>query len=321
MRNLTKIALIAAPIALMANTAGADTFIRMLAGPQGGAWYPYGAKMSELFQKNIKGITTSTGPGGGVGNIRDVHRGNAELGWTFGHTTIAGYNGTGPFKGKKQTNIRFFANLYPGSLQMAVRKGSKIKSLRDIGSARISPGKLTFSGNIAFEKLIKFYGFTYDGIKKAGGTIHRVGFSDGAALLKDGHIDLMVAMTTAPNAAYLSVDFQPGFRLLPVDDNIATKYIQQNPGFIKTKVLASAYSSLSADVPAIAAPNVMIISKNVPNDIAYQLAKVVWEHHADLSQVNKFWENVKLADALEGVGIPIHPGVMRYYKEKGVSKK
>ena len=321
MRRFTIMAATALPFVLAGNIAQADTFVRTISGPQGGAWYPYAAKMSDLFQKNIKGITTSTGPGGGVGNIRDVHRGNAEIGWTFGHTAAAGFTGGGPFKGQKQDNIRFFANLYPGLLQMAVRKDSKIKSLRDIGAARISPGKLTFAGNIAFEKLIKFYGFTYDGIKKAGGTIHRVGFSDGAALLKDGHIDLMVAMTTAPNAAYLSVDFRPGFRLLPVDDDIAGKYVAENPGFIKTKVSKSAYTSLTADVPAIAAPNIMIVHKNVSENLVYQLAKVVWDHHAEIAQVNKFWNNVKLADALEGAGIPVHPGALRYYKEKGVSKK
>jgi TRAP transporter TAXI family solute receptor len=320
MKTISKILLTAVPLTLAASAVSADTFVRMLAGPQGGAWYPYGAKMSEMFQKNIKGITTSTGPGGGVGNIRDVNRGNAELGWTFGHTAVTGMNGGKPFKGK-QSNIMFFANYYPGLLQMAVRKESKIKSLKDLKGVRVSPGKLTFAGNIAFEKMIKYYGFTYDGIKKDGGTIHRVGFSDGAALLKDGHVDLMVAMTTAPNAAYLSVDFQPGFRLLPVDDAIATQYVKDNPGFIKTKVPASAYSSLTADVPAVAAPNIMIINKSVSSEIAYQLAKVVWEHHAELAQVNKFWNNVKLENALEGAGIPVHPGVMKFYKEKGVMMK
>ncbi|MPY72431.1 MAG: C4-dicarboxylate ABC transporter substrate-binding protein, partial [Alphaproteobacteria bacterium] len=79
MKRISRILLTAIPLALATGAAGADTFVRMLAGPQGGAWYPYGAKMSEMFQKNIKGITTSTGPGGGVGNIRDVDKGNAEI--------------------------------------------------------------------------------------------------------------------------------------------------------------------------------------------------------------------------------------------------
>jgi hypothetical protein len=319
MKNLGKLIIGAAAFGLVASAASADTFVRMLAGPQGGAWYPYGAKMSEMFQKNIKGISTSTGPGGGVANVRDVNRGNAEIAWTFGDTAWQGYNGKGKFKGKHE-NVLFFANLYPGILQMAVKKDSPIKSLREIGKARLSPGKLTFAGNIAFEKLIKLYGFTYDGIKKAGGTIHRVGFSDAAALLKDGHIDLMAAMTTAPNAAYLSVDFQPGFRLLPVDDDIAATFVKQNPGFIRTKVSKSAYKSLNADVPAIAAPTVLVINKNVSSDIAYQMAKIVWERHAELAQVNKFWTNVNLKDALEGAEIPVHPGAMRYYKEKGIAK-
>jgi TRAP-type uncharacterized transport system substrate-binding protein len=58
----------------------------------------------------------------------------------------------------------------------------------------------------------------------------------------------------------------------------------------------------------------------VSSDIAYQMAKIVWERHAELAQVNKFWTNVNLKDALEGAEIPVHPGAMRYYKEKGIAK-
>lgn len=320
MKRFACLIIAAAALGLAVDGAGAATFVRMVTGPAGGAWYPYGAKMSELFQKEIKGISTSSGPGGGVGNIRDVNDGNAEIGWTFGNTAYDGYNGRGKFK-KKETNIRFLANLYPGILQMAVAKDSSIKSLRDIVGKNISPGKLTFSGNIAFEKLIKLYGITYDKIKQAGGTIHRVGFSDSAALLKDGHIDLMVAMTTAPNAAFISIDFQPGFRLLPVSNAIASKFVKQNPGFIRTDIPAGTYKSVTSDVPAIAAPTVLIINKNVSNDLAYKITKVLWEHHKDLVQVNKFWTHVKLADALQGAEIPVHPGAMRFYKEKGIMKK
>ena len=38
--------------------------------------------MTQLFGKNIDGIKSATGPGGGVGNVRDVNKKNAELGRT-----------------------------------------------------------------------------------------------------------------------------------------------------------------------------------------------------------------------------------------------
>ncbi len=319
MRNLTKIALIAAPIALMASHASGEEFVRMLSGPSGGSWYPYGAKMAEMWGNDIKGITTSNGPGGGVGNVRDVGRGNAQLGWTFGNTAYDGYNGKGKFK-KSLKNVRFFANLYPGILQTAVPAKSKIRSYSDLKGKNFSPGKLTFSGNIAVENLLKLYGVTYGDIKKGGGTIHRVGYKDSVALMKDGHIDAFVGLTTAPQASFIALDFSPGIRFLGVDGGIADKYLKMYPGFIKTTLRKGTYKGVKKDVHTIASPTVLIINKSVSSGIAYKLAKVLWENHADLAKVNAYWNNVTLEEAATGAAIPIHPGAMKYYKEKGVAK-
>ncbi|MEE8332795.1 MAG: TAXI family TRAP transporter solute-binding subunit [Alphaproteobacteria bacterium] len=319
MRTITKIILTAIPLALASSAVSAETFIRMVSGPSGGSWYPYGAKMAEMWGNDVKGITTSNGPGGGVGNVRDVGRGKAQLGWTFGNTAYDGYNGKGKFK-KSLKNVRFFANLYPGILQTAVPAKSKIRSYKDLKGKNVSPGKLTFSGNIAVENLLKLYGITYGDIKNAGGTIHRVGYKDSVALMKDGHIDAFVGLTTAPNSSYIALDFSPGIRFLSVDANIADKYVKTYPGFIKTTLRKGTYKGVTADVPTIASPTVLIINKSVSSDVAYKLAKVLWDNHADLAKVIRYWNNVSLKESATGAAIPLHPGALRYYREKGVAK-
>ena len=320
MKRLTKCLLISVPFVLAANIAtGADTFVRMVSGPSGGSWYPYGAKMMAMAGKQIKGVSTSNGPGGGVGNARNIGKGKAEFGWTFANTAYDAYSGNKPFK-KKHPNLRFFANLYPGVLQTAVPAKSKIMSHKDLANKRLSPGKLTFGGNVAFEKLLGLYGVTYGGVKKAGGNIHRVGYKDSVALMKDGHIDVFVGLTTAPNSSFIALDFSPGIRFLSISDKIASKFIGQNPGFIRYNLKAGTYKNLKADVPTIAAPTVLITHKGVSNDVAYNMAKVLWNSHGELVKVNKFWSNVNLSAALQGSAIPVHPGAMRFYKEKGISK-
>ena len=319
MRILIKAALIAAPIGLVATGASAETFVKMVSGPSGGSWYPYGAKIMELIGKQVKGVSTSNGPGGGVGNVRDVSKGTAELGWTFGNTAYDGFNGQGKFK-KKRSNIRFFANLYPGVLQTAVPAKSKIRTYADLKDKQFSPGKLTFSGNIAVENLLKLYGVTYGQIKKNGGTIHRVGYKDSVALMKDGHIDAFVGLTTAPNSSFIALDFSPGIRFLPIESGIADKYIKTYPGFIKTTLRKGTYKGLKTDVPTIASPTVIIINKKISNDLAYNMAKALWSSHGELVKVNKYWNNVQLKNAVAGAAIPVHPGALRYYKEQGVAK-
>jgi TRAP transporter TAXI family solute receptor len=318
MKNLTRTIVVAGAFALTGTAASADTFVRMITGPAGGSWYPYGAKMMELMGKQIAGISTSSGPGGGVGNVRNVDKGKAELGWTFGNTAYDGYNGRSKFK-KATTNVRFFAHLYPAPLQVAVPAKSNIRSFTDLKDKRLSPGKLTFSGNIAFEKLLGLYGITYAQVKRNGGTIHRVGYKDSVALMKDGHIDAFVGMTTAPNASYIALDFSPGIRFLEVSDRIADRYVKDNPGFTKAVVRKGTYKNLDRDVRMIAAPTVLIINKNVTNDLAYRMAKVLWDSHPDLVKVNAYWKIVNLADAVSSAAIPVHPGAAKYYKEKGVA--
>ena len=55
MRTITKIILTAVPLALAGSAVSAETFVRMVSGPSGGSWYPYGAKMAEMWGNDVKG--------------------------------------------------------------------------------------------------------------------------------------------------------------------------------------------------------------------------------------------------------------------------
>jgi len=291
----------------------------MVTGPAGGSWYPFGGKIMEILQRDVSGIRTSSGPGGGVGNVRNVGKGNAEFGWTFGFTAYNGYNGKGKFK-KAHKDVRFFATLYPGILQTAVPAKSKIRSYADLKNKNISPGKATFSGNVTMEKLLALYGVTYGQIKSNGGTIHRVGYKDSVALMKDGHIDAFVGLTTAPNSSFIALDFSPGVRFLPVDSGIAAKFVKQNPGFFKANINAGTYKGTPNAVPTIATATVIVINQSVSDALVYKMTKAFWAAHAEILKVHGNWKNVNLASALKAAAIPVHPGAMKFYAEKGVKK-
>ena len=322
MRILRTTIIAAGACALIGSTAAnAETFVRMLAGPAGDSWYPIGAKIMEVLQEKVPGIRTSNGPGGGVGNVRNVNKGNADLGWTFGFTAYDGWVGRDAFvKNGKQQNVRFFATLFPGILQTAVPAKSPIKSYADLKDKNISPGKKVFSGNVTVRRLLPLYGFDYDTVKKNGGTIHRVGYKDSVALMKDGHIDAFVGLTSVPNSSFIALDFSPGIRFLPVEGAVADKFVKQNPGFWKTSIPAGSYKSLKADVPTLATATVLVISKSLPDELVYKITKAFWEQHDEILKAHVAWKNVRLKDALAAATVPVHPGAMKYYAEKGVKK-
>ena len=309
-----------APFLLVSTIASADTFVRMVSGPAGGSWYPLGAKIAEVLGSEVEGITTSNGPGGGVGNVKDVSKGDAELGWSYAHTSYNGYNGRGKFDAA-QPNVRHFATLYPAALQTAVPKDSSIQSFADMKDKSLSPGKKTYSGFAAAELVFAQYGLTFDQVKENGGTIHHVGYTDSVSLMKDGHLDVFIAMTSVPQASLIDLDFNPGIRFVGIEPNVMDAILKENPGYLNTVIPAGAYKGTTEDVTTLGVVTVLVIHKDVTDEIAYNMAKALWDNHGELVKVKDIWNSVKLEDALRGAAIPVHPGAQRYYDEKGVTPK
>ncbi|HSH06243.1 MAG TPA: TAXI family TRAP transporter solute-binding subunit [Burkholderiales bacterium] len=319
MKQTLKIGALAVGLAFAAPVATADTFVRMVSGPSGGSWYPLGAKIMQVMQEQIKGVATSNGPGGGVGNVKEVSLGNAEIGWSYGHTAYNGYVGRGKFD-KPYKDVRFFATLYPGVVQIAVPKSSSIKTIADFTGKNISPGKAGWTGTAFAETVLNSYGLSFDKIKKAGGTVHHVDYTDSVALMKDGHIDVFVAVTSMPQASFIDLNFKPGIRFIGIDPEKMKGIIKDNPGVIATAIPKGTYEGMDSDVPTLATATVMVVNAKLPDDLVYNMCKVFWKEHGTFAQVKKVWKEVKKEDALAAAAIPVHPGAERCYKEMGVKK-
>ena len=128
MKRISSVLLVASSLLVTSSVAYSDQFLRMVSGPSGGSWYPLGAKVMQVMETNIKGVSTSNTSGGGISNVMSVDGGDAEIGWTYAHTVANGYTGKGKFK-KAHKNVRYFATLYPEAFQVAVSAVSKIKGL------------------------------------------------------------------------------------------------------------------------------------------------------------------------------------------------
>lgn len=318
MKKLMKVVLAATPLILAGNVAvKADEFVRIVSGPSGGSWYPLGAKMAEIFGK-IEGLSVSNGPGGGVGNVLDVNKKEAELGWTYGHTSYDGFKGNAPVFKSANPNVRHLATFYPAGLQTVVPAKSDIKSYKDLKTKNLSPGKLKWSGYAAAKMIYAKYGFSVEDVKKGGGTVHHVGYSDSVSLMKDGHIDAFTALTSVPQASLLDLEFSPGVRFLSIDKAILGGILKDNPGYIKLDVTKDHYKSIKSPVTTLGAVTIMVVNKDVPDDVVYKITKALWDNHGDLVKVKGVWKKVKLENALLGAALPVHPGAKKYYTEKGV---
>lgn len=318
-RKLIRAAVAAAVCTLATgNASSADTFVRMVSGPAGGSWYPLGAKIMQVLQEEVADIATSSTSGGGISNVKAVNDRDAEMGWSYAHTSYNGFVGRGKFT-KEQKNVRHFATLYPATFQVAVPKDSKIQSFDDMKGVNMSPGKTGWTGTAFAESIIKAHGFDFESVKSNGGTVHHVSYTESVALMKDGHIEVFMAATSVPQASLIELNHSPGVRFIGLSEAKLKEILDANPGYITGSIPKDAYDGLDADVPSLGIVTNMVVSKDLSDDLVYNMCKAFWANHAKFAEVKKVWNSVKVENALDGAAIPVHPGAERCYAELGVS--
>ena len=68
--------------------------------------------------------------------------------------------------------------------------------------------------------------------------------------------------------------------------------------------------------------NILAVNANMPEDLAYNITKTMIEKREDLAPVHKEGLNIKPRTRRpSAIGVPWHPGALKYFKEKGIKHR
>lgn len=289
--------------------------IRIASGPVGGGWFPLAAALSSIIEDYVPGAHASPTLGGGVANVRDVEANKAQIGITFSGTARDGWMALPPFE-EEHRNVRVIAALAPEPLSILSLAETGIETVDDLRGRPFSPGKMGFTGKVVFERMLYHLGMTFEDL----GEKSLVGFSDGAMLLRDRHIDFYTPFDLPPTVPFMEVDafFPISILQLPEDllDTMVEKY-----GMVRITTPAGVYRGVEQDVEQVGYVNLLIVHKDVPENIVYDITKAMWEEVERLRAAVPPREAalIKLENALKGLTIPLHPGAYRFYVELGMT--
>jgi TRAP transporter TAXI family solute receptor len=286
--------------------------LKLMTGPMGGAWYPLGGAISDAIQKAIPGVTLSVMPGGGIGNVEALEVGKCDIGFTISCSAVDGLFGRAPFK-KKMENMRQLAYLYPQYFQMAVAENSGIKSVADLKGKVLACDRKGLTGEQLSELVLKVYGLSYKDLAK----VNHVSYSDGVSLMKDGHAQAFFLITTIPSSSIIDLSADRKIRMLSLPEDKVQALQKINSGFLKRVIPKGTYPGVDYEVNGVGAFTNLIISSKLPDDLVYKITKVVADSLPRLADVVKDMKGVTSKDLAFEVGVPYHPGALKYYKEIG----
>jgi TRAP transporter TAXI family solute receptor len=92
------------------------------------------------------------------------------------------------------------------------------------------------------------------------------------------------------------------------------------PPFVSAVIPANTYTGQKEDVQTAAVINYLVTSSAVSDDLAYKMTKYIYESLPELAKAHAAGKGIKLETAAAGSPAPMHPGAIKYFKEKGLIK-
>jgi len=298
--------------ACFAVPAAADQ-VTFMTGPQGGSWIPLGGALKGMWEKAIPSLQITQTPGAGIANVRGVDEGKAQIGFGNSSTTVDGLEGRPPYP-KKVTKVCQLANLYPQYFQVVALASANIRSFADLKGKTLVTQPKGNTAELLTSEVLKLNGMSYQSLAKVN---FQAAYTDAVSLMTDGHAHVFTLGTTAPASAVMDLASARDVTLVPVDDKTMAALKKVNPGYNKLIIKAGTYPKQTADVPVIGYSTHVVVACDLPENTVYQMTKTMAANVGSMAAVVKAIEGITPRDMALDIGVPLHKGAAKFYKEAG----
>lgn len=294
-------------------------YLTVYSGSLGGGWHPVGALTAEIIHEAIPALTTKVGPGGGTANPQLIQSGKGLVGMTYTGTQDDAYRGVADFN-TPHKDIRHVISMYSIPFWWVVRKDSDITSVAHLANKRISPGRIGQTGLHVSTESLKAYGITFESIKAKGGMVSLLGDQERLDSLRDRHVDAISGLFPLNFSGLLSLKLTPGVRIIGLDRERIKKVMEVIPSLGEVKVSKGTFDKdQTEDLYTVTAVTSLICHASLEDELVYRIAKAMVEGKKRYNPYFLELDNT-MDTPLIGNTIPVHPGAMKYYKERGWAK-
>ena len=308
--------LVVATLLATTSTHAADLNLSIGSCPVGCTAYTWSAGIAEVINKNVEGVrVTAEETKGYVANIKLMQRDELEISMATSLSSYQAYAGTGPYEGSEKGEILSWMAIAPVAMHVITLKDGPVQSLEDLKGKRVGMGQPGGVSMLDADAMMTTLGLTPDDDFKPF-RIRLGGMADGLA---DGNLDAALWNGSFPLPPVVKLTAGREVQLIPISDAFYDKMHAEYPPYFRLSIPADTYKGIAEDTPTFGLANGMVLSKDVPEDIVYEMTKAIFENLEDLKAVHPAFGRVSKDTVLNGFGAPLHPGALKYYREIGVT--
>jgi TRAP transporter TAXI family solute receptor len=302
-------------VVLAVPAAQAEQFVNVLTGGTSGVYYPLGVAIGKIYSDKLPDVKTQVqATKASVENLILLQQGRGEIAFALGDSLKAAWEGDeeAGFK-SKLTKLRTIGAIYPNYIQIVATAESGIKTLTDLRGKSLSVGAPKSGTELNSRAILAAAGLSYKDI----GKVEYLPFAESVDLMKNRQLDATLQSAGLGVASLKDLSTSTDVNVVSVPKDVVDKI---GPPFVSVLIPANTYTGQEKDVPTAAVVNYLVTSSAVSDDLAYQMTKLIFESLPELANAHVAGKDIKLENAAMGSPVPLHPGAIRYYKEKGLIK-
>lgn len=286
-------------------------------GPAGGT-FQLVADAIEAYPgvKALSTLSVTAQPSAGsLENLREVHAGQADFGLVYSGHAYLGRNGLLQDDSNAYDKVLAVASLYGAPAQLVVRKGSGIKSVKDLKGKRVGVGS---PGSGAFANCELF--FRHLGVWDAIIPSH-IGYNEVALAFANKQLDAFCLFTAFPSSAITMAARTGKIELLNLNAEAgASGFYKKYPYFTARTLPAGTYRGVNHNTRSFQDSTLWVAGAEVPDEVVYRLLATIYDKKGlrYMGRQNPALKDMRLRSGARGVIIPMHPGAIRFWKEKGL---
>ncbi|MFT4672909.1 MAG: TRAP transporter TAXI family solute receptor [Pseudohongiellaceae bacterium] len=323
MKNLLLCAVIALTIAGCTDGLNRSRPYILTTATTGGTYYPVGVALATIAHAQLnetKGISlTAISSAGSLENVKLLRDNQAQFALLQGPFGAWSWNGEGPVS-KPQTHVRsvsaMWQNVEHFVLLSELAKTGEIMDLADLDGERFVLGARNSGAEQTGRFILDTLGIDYENKFN----LAYMGYGPTTSAIQDGNIVGMNIPAGAPVSSITQAYAMLGDRLTILNwtqetlDKLNAKY----PLWDWYDFPPGTYPNQNKLIRTIGSPNVLVTRSDIPEDVVYNVTKVIWENLATLQEIHGATKDMRLEIAIDGLGAPLHPGAIRYYREVGL---
>lgn len=304
---------------LPAPAQAVDKFVTLGTAGVTGVYYPAGGAICRFVnrdrkQHNIRCSVESTN--GSIDNLTRIAQNDLDFGIVQSDWQFHAYNGTGVFADQTPNHhLRSVFSLHSEAFTVLVRKDSGINTFAGLQGKRVNIGNAGSGMHGTMEQVMKEMGWTNATFK----AVTDFKPAESAEALCSGKTDALVYSGGHPNGAVQEITMSCPVTILNVEGPAIDALIKKNPFYAYATIPGGMYPGNAEAVKTFGVKATLVTSDAVDDDIVYQFTRSVFDNLEAMKTLHPVLSTLDAAQMVaDSNTAPIHPGALRYFKEKGL---